>query len=63
MDFAMWVAAAVIYLAVARTIGRDTAAIERGGRGGWRYALTFIVAPCLGLAAWYIDRRRFGVQP
>lgn len=63
MDFALWVVVAIAYVAVARQIGRDMAARGRGGRGGWRYVLTFLVAPCLGLACWYIDRRRFGSAP
>lgn len=60
MDFGLWVAAAVLYVAVALRIGQDMAALGRGGRRGWRYTVTFLVAPYLGLVAWFIDRRRFG---
>ena len=59
MAFALWVVAALVYVSIALRIGRDMAALGRGGRGGWRYVITFLVAPYLGLAAWYIDRRRF----
>ncbi len=62
MDFAFWLVAAFVYVAVALEIGKDMAALGRGGRGGWRYVLTFLVAPYLGLAAWFIDRRRFQAQ-
>lgn len=59
MDAALWAAALVLYVAVARYIGSDMARLGRGGRGGWRYALTFLIAPYLGVVAWLIDRRRF----
>lgn len=59
MDWALWVAVAVLLIYGALAISQDMASRGVGGRGGWRYGVLFPFFPCFMIFVWLVERRRF----